>query len=140
MQEPLMTWSLFVTLVIVPTGLFLLFLSIKRMFLKKDKDDTKKDDIIAELVRSKECAQKRELELSHMAITAQMNELRRLTEAANKVLFDKLEGIYNQLKVANGRTAKLEASHAALKAVHDERHNRRATDALYAPPELNGDC
>ena len=140
LQEPILTWSLFVTLVIVPIGLFLLFLGIKRLFAKKDKEDTRKDDIIADLVRSKECAQKRELESTHASMTAQINDLRHLTEETNKVLFAKLEGIYNQLKVANGRTAKLEAAHAALRAVHDERHNRRATDALYPPPEVNGDC
>ena len=140
LQEPILTWSLFVTLVIVPIGLFLLFLGIKRLFAKKDKEDTRKDDIIADLVRSKECAQKRELENTHASMTAQINDLRHLTEETNKVLFAKLEGIYNQLKVANGRTAKLEAAHAALRAVHDERHNRRVTDALYPPPEVNGDC
>ena len=128
MQEPLLTWSLFVTLVIIPTGLFLLFLSVKRLLAKKDKEDTRKDEIIADLVRSKECAQKRELDISHASITNQVNDLRRLTEDTNKVLFTKLEGIYTQLKVANGRTAKIEAAHMALKAVHDERHNRRSTD------------
>lgn len=129
MQEPLMTWSLFVTLVIVPTGLFLLFLSIKRLFSKKDREDTRKDEIIADLVRNKECAQQRELAVLHTAVTKQVDDLKHLVEETNRTLFIKLEGIYAQLKLANGRTAKIEAAHMALKAVHDERHlNRRSTD------------
>lgn len=127
-QEPVLTWSLFFTAIIIPIGLWILFASIKRLLAKKDKEDDKKDDIIADLVRTKECAQKRELELSHNSITAQLEYLRRTTEETNRVLFEKLEGIYNQIKIANGRTAKLETSFGMLKAVHDEKHRRRSTD------------
>ena len=128
MQDPLMTWSLFVTLIIVPVGLFLLFLSIKRMFLKKDNADSKKDEIIADLVRSKECAQKRELEFTHDSIANQVEALRKYTKSTNEMLFDKLDDIYLQLKVANGRTGKNEVAIATLRAIHDERHDRRLTD------------
>ena len=128
MQEPLLTWSFFLTALIIPIGLWLLFFKVKRLFEQRDKDECKKDDIIADLVRAKECAQKRELELSHASITTQISDLRKMTEDVHHVLFDKLEGIYSQLKTANGRTAKLETSFGILKAVHDEKHRRRSTD------------
>lgn len=133
MHEPILTWNSLFTLVIVPIGLFLLFQGIKRLFAKKDREDTKKDEIIADLVRSKECAQKRELELTQGAISAQLRDLRHYTETQNEVLFEKLEGIYIQLKTANGRTSKLEAKFSALQAVHDEIHktDRRWSDRMY---------
>ena len=133
MQEPIITWNLLLTLVIIPVGLFMLFQGIKRLFAKKDKEDTRKDEIIADLVRSKECAQKRELELTHGAISEQLKDLRHYTETQNGILFDKLEGIYRQLKTANSRTSKLETNLGALKAVHDEIHksDRRWTDKMY---------
>ncbi len=127
-QEPVLTWSLFFTAIIIPIGLWVLFASIKRLLAKRDKEDIKKDEIIAELVRSKECANRRELEFSHNSITLQIDNLRKSTEETNRVLFDKLEGIYSQLKFANGRTGKLETAFHVLKAVHDDKHRRRSTD------------
>jgi hypothetical protein len=38
-QEPLITWNLFLTAIIVPIGLFILFFAIKRLFSARDKKD-----------------------------------------------------------------------------------------------------
>lgn len=135
METPIFTWNMITSLIIIPIGLFVLFQSVKRLLRNKDEADTKKDETIATLIREKEAASRRENEIVHSQLIAQIEDLQESLDGTSEILFKKLEDIYVQLKVANGRTSRLESAQASLQAVHDtihdERMRRRATD----PPD-----
>ncbi len=109
MQEPLLPWNLFVTMIIVPIGLFALFFAIKRMFLQKDKVDTDKDKLITALTQKCEEHKDKDNTNAHAQINERLDDLSTAlydyrveanTERA-KVL-DELKGINTVMNLING--------------------------------------
>ena len=107
--EPVFTWNLFITIVIVPFGLFLVYTGIKRLLDKKDKKEIEKDLKIAELSEKNEKLKEAANIQARQIITDKIEVLhdeiiadRVNTRAIREEIIDKLEVMDTTLKLING--------------------------------------
>lgn len=107
--EPGLTWNLFLTAILIPVGLFILFQYIKKEMNKKAKEEIDKEQIIQKLVKEREEFKDREDTFAHTlinnkleALHEDMTEERRVSKETRNEIFDQLKTINVTLKLING--------------------------------------
>jgi hypothetical protein len=109
MNEPVLTWNFFLTAILIPIGLFILFQYIKREMNKKAKDALDKELIIQKLVQEREQFKDKEDAFAHELINNKLEQLHtdfmgecRYSKETREEIFDKLSTIDVTLKLING--------------------------------------
>lgn len=109
MNESVLTWNLFLTAILIPIGLFVLFQYIKREMNKKAKDALDKELIIQKLVQEREVFKDREDAFAHQLINNKLEALHQdivsecqYSKETREEIFDKLSTIDVTLKLING--------------------------------------
>lgn len=107
--EPVVTWNLFLTAILIPVGLFILFQYIKKEMNKKAKEELDKELIIQKLVQEREVFKDREDAFAHQIINNKLEQLHtdfmgecRYSKETREEIFDKLSTIDVTLKLING--------------------------------------
>jgi ABC-type uncharacterized transport system fused permease/ATPase subunit len=107
--EPMFTWNLFLTAILIPVGLFILFQYIKKEMSKKAKEELDKELIIQKLVKEREEFKDREDAFAHTIINNKLEKLHedivnecQVSKSTRDELFDKLSTIDITLKLING--------------------------------------
>ena len=107
--EPVLSWNLFLTAILVPTAMYILFQYIKKEMNKKAAEEVDKDSIIKKLVEQREEFKDREDNYAHTIINNSIEALHKevITENDNSkkdraVIFDQLKKIDVTLKLING--------------------------------------
>lgn len=111
--EPVITWNLFFTAILVPFSLWILYKAIDRNLIKKDKLDDSKDLRISELVKEREVMKDKADNLAHEVINNKLEVLhtdivteRLVSKEARDEIFDKLSKIDVTLTLINGSVKK----------------------------------
>jgi hypothetical protein len=107
--EPGLTWNLFLTAILIPVGLFILFQYIKKEMNKKAKEEIDKEQIIQKLVKEREEFKDREDKFAHTLINNKLEALHedmteecRVSKETRDEIFDQLKTINVTLKLING--------------------------------------
>ena len=107
--EPVLTWNLFITIVVVPFGLFLVYTGIKRLLDKRDREDCEKEKQIKELLDKTEKLKDTTNAQARLIITDKIEALheeiiadRTNTKEAREEIIDKLKVIDHTLQLMNG--------------------------------------
>jgi hypothetical protein len=109
MNETVLTWNFFLTAILIPIGLFILFQYIKREMNKKAKESLDKELIIQKLVQEREAFKDKEDAFAHELINNKLEQLHtdfmgecRYSKETREEIFDKLSTIDVTLKLING--------------------------------------
>jgi hypothetical protein len=107
--EPVISWNLFLTAILIPLGLFILFQYIKKEMNKKAKEEIDKEQIIQKLVQEREAFKDREDKFAHEIINTKLEQLHndfmgecRYSKETREEIFDQLKTINVTLKLING--------------------------------------
>ena len=107
--EPVLTWNLFIAIVVVPFGLFLVYTGIKRLLDKRDREDCEKEKQIKELLDKTEKLKDTTNAQARLIITDKIEALheeiiadRTNTKEAREEIIDKLKVIDHTLQLMNG--------------------------------------
>lgn len=107
--EPVVTWNLFLTAILIPVGLFILFQYIKKEMNKKAKEELDKELIIQKLVQERETFKDKEDAFAHEIINTKLEQLHtdflgecKYSKETREEIFDKLSTIDVTLKLING--------------------------------------
>jgi uncharacterized protein YfkK (UPF0435 family) len=123
MNEPVLTWNFFLTAILIPIGLFILFQYIKREMNKKAKDALDKELIIQKLVQEREQFKDKEDAFAHELINTKLEQLHtdflgecKYSKETREEIFDKLSTIDVTLKLINGSVRDTQKELAVHKA------------------------
>jgi hypothetical protein len=107
--EPIVTWNLFLTAILIPTGLFILFQYIKKEMAKNAKAELDKEQIIQRLVREREDFKDKEDDYAHTLINNKLELLHNdivqeslLSKETREEIYDRLSKMDITLKLING--------------------------------------
>jgi hypothetical protein len=122
-SEPIVPWNLFLTAILIPTGLFILFQYIKKEMAKNAKIELDKEQIIQRLVREREEYKDREDNFAHELINTKLEQLHtdflgecKYSKETREEIFDKLSTIDVTLKLINGSVRDTQKELAVHKA------------------------
>lgn len=128
MQEPVLTWNLFITAVLVPASLWFTYLGITRQLNKKDKEEDRKSLRIEKLLQDREMMKDKQDEFAHTLINNKLEVLHQeitteciVSKEARDEIFDKLSTIDITLKLINGSVRDTKAGLEIHKAGHHEK-------------------